>query len=786
MANPTKGGSAELIPHHQLMIDNEANGTPLTHTMGGGAPAPGTAVTPDSGPMQASRPGPVRSSSDSTRPRPPGPEGPRFRGAPPPKKDPEEEDPARRFMNLLRRPWIIVLVVLLVVNWLVTPYVVPEPQTNRIEVPYSMFLDEVTKGNVREVTTQGEMIQGDFKAVVTYPQGTGAKTSDTFQTRVPGFVGEKLGEFLYSHNVLISAKSLQTGRSMWIQVLLSFGPALLFFGLLMWMSARAQQAQRGIFGIGRSRARRYDETNQTAARITFADVAGIDEAKAELEEIVDFLKNPEKYQRLGGSIPKGVLLVGPPGTGKTLLAKAVAGEAGVPFFSLSGSEFVEMIVGVGAARVRDLFANAKKDAPAIIFIDELDAIGRRRGGIGFGGANQEQEQTLNQILTDMDGFDARQAVIVLASTNRPDVLDPALLRPGRFDRRVVVQRPDRVGREKILVVHTRGVPLSADVDLVELAAATPGLVGAELRNLVNEAALLAARKGRDSVTKTDFFEAMEKITLGAERKLVMTIEDRRRVAYHEAGHALIGLLLPEADPVHKVTIVPRGQALGVTYQVPLDDRHNYGETYLRGRITGALGGRAAEELILGAPSTGAENDLQQATNIARQMVTRWGMSSRVGLIAVSRSDGGFLGGDTMPEMGREISNELASLVDTEVRRIITECFTLAQETLLRERPRLVALAETLLRQESLDEREMLDVTGLTGIAASKLNALTSSSRMLLALPDEKPVEVGAPEANGEVQGNGNDTTHGADGNGSVHGSGNGTPASVGTATQSGN
>ncbi|NBP79062.1 MAG: ATP-dependent metallopeptidase FtsH/Yme1/Tma family protein, partial [Proteobacteria bacterium] len=375
--------------------------------------------------MQASRPGPGRSSPDSSRPRPPGPEGPRFRGAPPPKKDPEEDDPARRFINLLRRPWIIVLVVLLVVNWLVTPYVVPEPQTNRIEVPYSMFLDEVAKGNVREVTTQGEMIQGDFKAMVTYPQGTGAKTSDSFQTRVPAFVGEKLGEFLYSNNVLISAKSLQTGRSMWLQVLLSFGPALLFFGLLMWMSARAQQAQRGIFGIGRSRARRYDETNQTAARITFADVAGIDEAKAELEEIVDFLKNPEKYQRLGGSIPKGVLLVGPPGTGKTLLAKAVAGEAGVPFFSLSGSEFVEMIVGVGAARVRDLFANAKKDAPAIIFIDELDAIGRRRGGIGFGGANQEQEQTLNQILTDMDGFDARQAVIVLASTNRPDVLDPA-------------------------------------------------------------------------------------------------------------------------------------------------------------------------------------------------------------------------------------------------------------------------------------------------------------------------------------------------------------------------
>jgi cell division protease FtsH len=636
-------------------------------------------------------------------------------------------------MNLLRRPWIIVLVVLLVVNWLVTPYVMPDAAANRSEVAYSTFKDQVLAGNVREITVQGDIIQGDFKSPTIVPQVANGRAIETFQTRIPSYVTDSLDKFLDDNKVAVTAKSLQTSRSMWIQILLSFGPALLFFGLLMWMSARAQQAQRGIFGIGRSRARRYDETNQLAARITFADVAGIDEAKGELEEIVDFLKNPERYQRLGGSIPKGVLLVGPPGTGKTLLAKAVAGEAGVPFFSLSGSEFVEMIVGVGAARVRDLFSNAKKDAPAIIFIDELDAIGRRRGGIGFGGANQEQEQTLNQILTEMDGFDARQAVIVLASTNRPDVLDPALLRPGRFDRRVAVQRPDRVGREKILDVHTRGVPLAPDMDLAELAAATPGLVGAELRNLVNEAALLAARKNRDNVTKTDFFEAMEKITLGAERKLVMSAEDRRRVAYHEAGHALIGLLLPEADPVHKVTIVPRGQALGVTYQVPLDDRHNYGEAYLRGRMTGALGGRAAEELIFGAPSTGAENDLQQATQIARQMVTRWGMSPKVGMVSISRADGGFLGGDMMPEMGRDISEGTAALVDEEVRRIVTECFVRAADTLLREKPRLIALAETLLRRESLDEREMLDVTGLTTIAASKLTSL--SYKVINALPD---------------------------------------------------
>jgi cell division protease FtsH len=698
--------------------------------------------TRDNAVFQASRSAPNRPSE--ARPRPPGPEAPRYRGAPPPKNNPDgdEDDPARRFINLLKRPWIIVLVVLLVVNWLITPYVIPDSAANRVEIQYTAFKEQVLAGNVREITVQGDIIQGDFRSPTTLPSVATGRAIETFQTRIPQFVTDSLDKFLDDNKVAVTAKSLQTGRSMWLQILLSFGPALLFFGLLMWMSARAQQAQRGIFGIGRSRARRYDEVNQLATRITFADVAGIDEAKAELEEIVDFLKNPERYQRLGGSIPKGVLLVGPPGTGKTLLAKAVAGEAGVPFFSLSGSEFVEMIVGVGAARVRDLFSNAKKDAPAIIFIDELDAIGRRRGGIGFGGANQEQEQTLNQILTEMDGFDARQAVIVLASTNRPDVLDPALLRPGRFDRRVAVQRPDRLGREKILEVHTRGVPLAPDMDLAELAAATPGLVGAELRNLVNEAALLAARKNRDNVAKTDFFEAMEKITLGAERKLVMSAEDRRRVAYHEAGHALIGLLLPEADPVHKVTIVPRGQALGVTYQVPLDDRHNYGEAYLRGRMTGALGGRAAEELIFGAPSTGAENDLQQATQIARQMVTRWGMSPKVGMVSIARSDGGFLGGDIMPEMGREISEETASLVDEEVRRIVTECFARAADTLLREKSRLIALAETLLRRESLDEREMLDVTGLTGIAASKLSPL--SQKIINVLPDASDTIVGLP------------------------------------------
>ncbi|HET7770473.1 MAG TPA: ATP-dependent zinc metalloprotease FtsH, partial [Chloroflexota bacterium] len=649
--------------------------------------------------------------SNGTRPRPPGPAGSGDQGQ-------------RPFWNLMSRRWLFILGALLIANLVATSFFSNEPTQNRNQVAYSFFKDQVEAGNVQDVTTRGDIVQGTFKRAVAPPRDPNStstrepRASELFSTQLPPWVLQTnaLEQLLEQHNVTVSARPIDTGRNMWLSILISFGPGLLFFGLLFWMSARAQQAQRGIFGIGRSRARRYDENASNQARITFADVAGIEEAKFELEEIVDFLKNPEKYQRLGGSIPKGVLLVGPPGTGKTLLAKAVAGEAGVPFFSLSGSEFVEMIVGVGAARVRDLFSNAKKEAPAIIFIDELDAIGRRRGGIGFGGANQEQEQTLNQILTEMDGFDARQAVIVIAATNRPDVLDPALLRPGRFDRRVTVQRPDRVGREAILRVHTRGVPLDKDVDLADMAAATPGLVGAELRNVVNEAALLAARKDRNAVTMDDFFSAMEKIVLGAERKLVMSEEDRKRVAYHESGHALMGLLAPDTDPVHKVTIVPRGQALGVTYQVPLDDRHNYGERYLRGRITGALGGRAAEELIFGAVSTGAENDLRQATQIARQMVTRWGMSEKIGLVYTASPDDGFLGdGVFMPQMGREVSENTSRLVDEETKRIIDECYELAQETLAHEKHRLVALAETLLKQESLDEKQIREVTGLTTV-----------------------------------------------------------------------
>ena len=638
--------------------------------------------------------------------RPPGPEQPRHAN---------KDEPQRRWPPRVSWPWLLLLV-LVGLNYIVVPYIVPD-QNDRITIPYTTFKQQVDAGNVAEITTRGEAIQGSLKQPLTYPppeepvpNGQQRRTSQNFETRIPSFVDPGLEATLRSQGVVINARPPDEGRGWFLTLLLSFGPGVLFFALLMWMMSRAQRSQAGVFGLGRSRARRY-ATPEGEAAITFNDVAGIEEAEDELIEIVDFLKNPDKYRRLGGSIPKGVLLVGAPGTGKTLLARAVAGEAGVPFFSLSGSEFIEMIVGVGAARVRDLFSEAKKEAPAIIFVDELDAIGRRRGGTSSVGGHEEREQTLNQLLVEMDGFDARQAVIVLAATNRPDVLDPALLRPGRFDRRVVVQRPDKVGREKILRVHTRGVPLAPDVDLAEIAVATPGLVGADLRNLVNEAALLAARRERDAVARVDFFDAMEKIVLGAARQMVMNPEDRRRVAYHEAGHALVGLLIPEADPVNKVTIVPRGQALGVTYQTPSDDRLNYTEPYLRARIAGALGGRVAEKLTFDILSTGAENDLEVATNLARQMVTRWGMSERVGPVSVAQRDGGeFLGGAL--GIGRDQSEELSSLVDEEIKRILGEGETRATELLSRERHRLIALAEALLREESLDGPKILEVAGL--------------------------------------------------------------------------
>ncbi|HEX4883362.1 MAG TPA: ATP-dependent zinc metalloprotease FtsH [Casimicrobiaceae bacterium] len=621
----------------------------------------------------------------------------------------------------------------LLVNFFVTRLLFPSPDAPLV-IPYTLFKEEVAKGNVQAIYSRGESLTGRFDAPVTFPPAESAdaakaaqppkkadrvlprrgppRTAGTFETTLPAFADPDLEKFLIDHHVEISAEPIQEGGNIWSLLLFGFGPALLLIGAYVWMFRRAQQGGGiggGLLGIGKSRARRYDQEQD--AKVTFDDVAGIDEAESELVEIVEFLRDPPRFTRLGGTAPKGVLLVGSPGTGKTLLAKAVAGEAGVPFFSMSAAEFVEMIVGVGAARVRDLFKQARENAPAIIFIDELDAIGRARGQVAIGGSS-EQEQTLNQILTEMDGFSSREGIIVLAATNQPDVLDKALLRPGRFDRRVIVNLPDKVGREAILKVHTRKVPLNADASLAELAASTPGFSGADLKNLVNEAALLAARRGQDDVRLRDFTDALEKIVLGPARPILLSPADRERIAYHEGGHAILGLVVPGADPVHRVTIVPRGQALGVTYQRPESDRYNYPEGYLRARIIGMLGGRAAEEVVYGTKTTGAENDIEQATSLARMMVTRWGMSERVGMVQLAPRDNPYLGGQSGFVGPKPFSERTAELVDAEVQRIIGESHDAAKRLLNEHRRALDALAQALLARETLDEQEILEVTGL--------------------------------------------------------------------------
>lgn len=622
------------------------------------------------------------------------------------------------------QPWWLVFLLVMLVNVVLTQFFFPEPAS--ITIPYSVFTAQVAANNVSDVTSLGDSIEGGFKTAVTYPLPTAQapavppaspfakpgkpRTSTRFKTQRPRFADQELGRLLDTQHVVIEA--VDENASSWLKLLVSFGPALLLIGGFFWLTRRAASAAGGgLFSLGRSRAKRYNEDQM---KVTFADVAGIDEAENELIEIVDFLKNPAKYQRLGGTVPKGVLLVGAPGTGKTLLARAIAGQAGVPFFSLSASEFIEMIVGVGASRVRDLFKQAREAAPSIIFIDELDAIGRTRGGGAQFGGNDEREQTLNQILTEMDGFDSREGVIVLAATNRADVLDLALLRPGRFDRRVVVQRPDRAGRAAILKVHTKSVPLAPDVSLERIAAETPGLVGAELRNLVNEAALLAARKDAVAVRAEDFAEALQKITLGPARNILLNPADRERTAYHEAGHALLALLTPGSDPVHRVSIVPRGMSLGATYQLPVDDRTSYAQDYLQARITCALGGRAAEKLMYGVTTTGAENDLQQVTEIARHMVLRWGMSEQLGPISfVAPQDTGL-----PPAFQQQpYSEATAELIDAEVRRIVEESHREADRLLAAHRDQLTALAQALLKAESLGASEILAATGLTAPVA---------------------------------------------------------------------
>src|SRR5690554_2471689 len=617
--------------------------------------------------------------------------------------------------------WWLLPLGLLLLNYLVVALFFPAD--GPVEVPYTLFRRQVEAGNVTTVSTRADMIQGEFAEPVTIVRERqtllGVPVEDArevrrFETTLPSFAGPGLEELLLAHGVEINAETITAPRSPLLTLLISFGPALLMIGLILWLTRRMTSLQGpgglgNALSFGRSRAKRVEPGE---VKVTFDDVAGIDEAENELVEVVDFLKNPKKYTRLGGTAPKGVLLVGPPGTGKTLLAKAVAGEAGVPFFSMNASEFVEMIVGVGASRVRDLFAEARKAAPAIVFIDELDAIGRRRGQAVFSGGSSEQEQTLNQILTEMDGMSTQEGVIVLAATNMPEVLDPALLRAGRFDRRVTVMTPDKKGREAILEVHTRQVPLAADVDLSFIASITPGLVGADLRNLVNEAELLAARRERDAVTQADFTDALEKIILGPERKLLLKPEERERVAYHEAGHAILGLVVPGADPVTRVTITPRGQSLGVTYQRPEDDRYNFSEGYLRGRIVGALGGRAAEELVYGDRTTGAENDLQQVTRMAYGMVTRWGMSDTIGPVALASSEGQFLGGGGALPREKPYSEATAEAIDRAARQIIDECYREALRLLTEHRAELDALAAALMEHETLDEKQVLEVTGI--------------------------------------------------------------------------
>ena len=565
-------------------------------------------------------------------------------------------------------------------------------------VPYTEFKNQVAAKNIAEVFARGDSIEGQLKKPAPLPVQQD-RTYQQFTTERPTFANDDLLTELADGGATVRATPLVQQRGFLTNLLISFAPILLLVAFYVWMFRRQQGAIGGLIGGGKQK-----RVDPETVRVTFDDVAGIDEVEAEINEVVDFLKDPQKYRRLGARAPKGVLLAGAPGTGKTLLARAMAGEAKVPFFSASASEFIEMIVGVGASRVRELFAEARKVAPAIIFIDEIDTIGRARGGARAVGGHDEREQTLNQILTEMDGFSGHEGVVVLAATNRPDVLDPALLRPGRFDRQIMVHPPDHKGRVEILEVHTRKIPLAGDVDLEKLAASTPGMTGADLANLVNEAALLAARRRQDVVHQRDLSDALEKVQLGTARNVVIPEAERRRTAYHEAGHALIGMLQPGADPVRKVSIIPRGRALGVTLSTPEADRYGYDANYLRGRIIGALGGMAAEKEVFDLVTTGAESDLEAVTRIARAMVGRWGMSERIGPLSVLPAEGD-------PRMAG-VSDALLDAVDEEVRRITDECYEEARQLLRQHRGKLDAIVAQLLEHESLDEAEIYAAAGI--------------------------------------------------------------------------
>ena len=573
-------------------------------------------------------------------------------------------------------------------------------QSTREEEPgYSEFMAQVDRGNVKDVVM--------YLSPTSYElEGEWREPSKKFRTTIFKESAPDLAKTLREKNVLITVK--EATRADWVTFLLNAAPLFLLVAFWIFMMRQMQAGGNKALSFGKSRARLLTAQQKKA---TFKDVAGTDEAKEELQEIIEFLKDPQKFQKLGGRIPKGVLLVGPPGTGKTLLARAIAGEANVPFFSISGSDFVEMFVGVGASRVRDLFEQGKKNAPCIIFIDEIDAVGRHRGA-GLGGGHDEREQTLNALLVEMDGFESNEGVILIAATNRPDVLDPALLRPGRFDRRVVVARPDIKGREEILRVHTRKVPLSEDVDLSVIARGTPGFSGADLANLVNEAALWAARQGRKLVFMVDFEMSKDKVLMGVERKsMILSEEEKRNTAYHEAGHALVAAMTPGTDPLHKVTIIPRGMALGLTMQLPIDDKHTYTKTYLEGTLTVLMGGRTAEEIFLGHITTGAGNDIERATDIARKMVCDWGMSSLGPLSFGKKEEAIFLGREIAQH--RDFSEDTAVHIDQEVHRIVTSAYNNAHGLLENNKETLERIAMALL------EREVLDATDLKLLLENK-------------------------------------------------------------------
>ena len=625
-------------------------------------------------------------------------QGPEQRKQPPKGTPPDGGGPGLNWQKTAKTMafWAVVI---LLSFWAFNYYFGPGRDT--VEISYTELLAQIKNGNVMNVTFEDRKVSGEFKAEFTKVVNDQEVTGSKFTSMIPFTGDDKLLELMEENDVLIEAKA----SSSWGSLLTYSLPWLFLIFFWLFMMRQMQGGPKGIFSFGKSKARLLTGSRP---KVTFDDVAGCDEAKQELEEIIDFLKDPAKFQKLGGKIPKGALVLGAPGTGKTLLARAIAGEAQVPFFSMSGSDFVEMFVGVGASRVRDLFEQGKRNAPCIIFIDEIDAVGRHRGA-GLGGGHDEREQTLNQLLVEMDGFESNEGVILIAATNRPDVLDPALLRPGRFDRQIVVDQPDVKGREGILKVHAKKIKVGDDVDLKILARGTPGMSGADLANLVNEAALLGARKNRSAVTMADFEEAKDKVMMGTERRsLVISPEEKKTTAFHEAGHALVAKLIPGSDPVHKVTIIPRGLALGLTHYLPIDERHTMSREYLETRLVHLMGGRVAEKIKFDHLTTGAGNDLKQATNLARKMVCDWGMSEKIGPLSFgSKDDEIFLGRDFVKK--RDYSEATAEEIDTEVRRIVLEAEKKASDLLSKNTAKLEKLAEVLLEKEILDGSEIDEI-----------------------------------------------------------------------------